>query len=88
MKRIRLVPWETPQPSPIASAVTVTMRDGRVMKAEVADFKGTPENPLSANELRDKVLLLTRDHDSACVTPMFDRLLHLEEEATLDWISV
>lgn len=88
MKRIRLVPWDTPQPSSIASAVTVTMRDGRVMKAEVADFKGTPDNPLSASELRAKVLLLTRDHDSARVTAMFDRLLHLEEEGSLDWVSV
>ena len=88
MKRIRLVPWDTPQPSLIASAVTVTMRDGRVMKAEVADFKGTPDNPLSASELRAKVLLLTRDHDFARVAAMFDRLLHIEEEGSLDWVSV
>ena len=59
MERIRLVPWDTPSPSPIASTVTVTMRDGKVLTAEVADFKGTPDNPLSASELRDKVLLLT-----------------------------
>ena len=88
MERVRLVPWETPPPSPIASAVTVTMRDGRVLKAEVADFKGTPDNPLSADELRDKVLLLTRDYDAASVTAMFNRLLNIEQEDSLDWISV
>jgi hypothetical protein len=88
MQKIQLVPWDTPQPSPIASAVTVTMRDGRVMQAEVADFKGTPDNPLSAGELWDKVLLLTRDYDSGPTTAVFDRLLRLEEEPSLDWISI
>jgi len=88
MERIRLVPWETPRPSPIASTVTMTMRDGRVLRAEVTDFKGTPENPLIAHELREKVLLLTRDHDAARMTAMFNRLLNLEKEAILDWISV
>lgn len=88
MDRIRLVPWDTPPPSPIASTVTVTMRDGKVLRSEVADFKGTPDNPLSASELRDKTLLLTRDHDAASITAMFDRLLNLEGEATLDWVCV
>ena len=41
-------------PSPIASAVTMTMRDGKVLRSEVADFKGTPDNPLTASELRSK----------------------------------
>jgi 2-methylcitrate dehydratase PrpD len=86
MKRIRLVPWDMPPPSPIASTVTMTMHDGRILTSEVADFRGTPDNPLSAGELRDKVLLLTRDHDAASMSAMFDRLLHLEKEPTLDWI--
>ena len=64
------------------------MRDGKVLSAVVADFKGTPDNPLNASELRDKVLLLTADHDAASVTAMFDRLLKLEAEATVDWICV
>jgi 2-methylcitrate dehydratase PrpD len=88
MQRIRLVPWDTPQPSPIASTVTVTMRDGKVLRSEVADFRGTPDNPLSTDELREKVLLLTRDHDAAAMTTMFNRLQRLEDEAALDWIYV
>jgi 2-methylcitrate dehydratase PrpD len=44
--RIRLVPWDTPQPTPIASHVTLTMRDGRVRSSEVTDFKGyTGQSP-------------------------------------------
>jgi 2-methylcitrate dehydratase PrpD len=88
MERIRLVPWDVPPPSLIASTVTVTLRDGKVVESVVADFKGTPDNPLNPAELRDKVLLLTRDHDVATTTAMFDRLLKLESEATVDWISV
>jgi hypothetical protein len=37
--------------------------------------------------LRDKVSLLTRGYDAAAMVAMFDRLLNLESEATLDWIS-
>jgi 2-methylcitrate dehydratase PrpD len=88
IKRIRLVPWDTPRPTPIASQVAVTMRDGKVLRSEVADFKGTPDNPLSASELRDKVLLLTRDHDARSMAAMFDRLQHIEDETSLDWICV
>ena len=88
MDRIRLVPWETPPPTPIASTVTVTMRDGKVFSSEVADFRGTPDNPLTEPELRDKFLLLTREHNSSAMSALFDRLLKIEEEAILDWISV
>jgi 2-methylcitrate dehydratase PrpD len=86
MARIKLLPWDRPQPSPIASVVTLTMNDGKVLQSEVADFKGTPDNPLSASELRDKALLLTRDYDAGAMTTMFDRLRQIETEASLDWI--
>jgi len=84
--RIRLVPWDAPQPTPIASRVTLTMRDGRVLSSEVTDFKATPDNPLSAGELRDKALLLTRDYDAAAMNSMFNRLQQIEDETSLDWI--
>jgi 2-methylcitrate dehydratase PrpD len=88
MDRIRLVPWDAAPPSPIASVVTLTMRDGTVLRAEVADFKGTPDNPLTEAELRDKFLLLTSDRDPSAMGAKLDRLLHIEDESTLDWISV
>jgi MmgE/PrpD C-terminal domain len=84
--RTRLVPWDTPQPTPIASRVTLTMRDGRVLSSEVTDFKGTLDNPLSAGELRDKALLLTRDYEAAAMNSMFNRLQQIEDETSLDWI--
>ena len=86
MERITLVPWDRQPPSPIASATTVTRRDGTTVTAEVADFKGTPDNPLSASELRDKALLLTRDYDAGAMKSLFDRLLNLEAEPSVEWI--
>ena len=44
-------------------------------------------NLLSASELRDKLLLLP-DHDATSMAAMFDRLQHIEGEATLDWTGV
>ena len=88
MPRIRLVPWDRPAPSLIASATTITMNDGRMLSAEVADFKGTPDNPLSPAELREKPMLLTRDYDAGAATTLFDRLAKIETEPTLDWVSL
>jgi 2-methylcitrate dehydratase PrpD len=74
------------RPAPLAAVVTVTLRDGRVLKRSVADFKGTPESPLDWNELREKFLLLTRHCTGN--DEMFDRLQNLENETDLDWIGV
>jgi len=38
-----------------AARVTVRLKDGRELKREVLHFKGTPANPLSAEELHSKV---------------------------------
>lgn len=76
------------RPTPLAAVVTVTLRDGRVLKRTVTDFKGTPESPLDQNELREKFLLLTRHCTGNDMGEMFDRLQNLEHETDLDWISV
>src|SRR5258706_16481237 len=47
----------------IASTVHVTLKDGRVLSRRVDSFKGTPEQPLNRDEMRDKFLLLTRHCD-------------------------
>jgi 2-methylcitrate dehydratase PrpD len=72
----------------IAAAVTVTLKGGRTLKRRVESFKGTPEQPLSRDEMRDKFLLLTQHCDRAAMARLFDRLQNLEHERTLDWIKV
>jgi len=75
-------------PTPLAADVTVTLRDGRVLKRSVADFKGTPEQPLDGTELREKFLLLTRHCGAGDMGGLFDRLQNLEHETDLGWIAV
>ncbi|HET7023325.1 MAG TPA: MmgE/PrpD family protein [Xanthobacteraceae bacterium] len=75
-------------PTPLAADVTVTLRDGRVLKRSIADFKGTPEQPLDGTELREKFLLLTRHCGAGDMGGLFDRLQNLEHETDLGWIAV
>jgi 2-methylcitrate dehydratase PrpD len=75
-------------PTPLAADVTVTLHDGRVLRRSVADFKGTPEQPLDGAELREKFLLLTRHCGAGAMGGLFDRLQNLENEADLGWIAV
>jgi 2-methylcitrate dehydratase PrpD len=76
------------RPTPLAAEVIVTLRDGRRLRRQVSDFKGTPGRPLDRDELRDKFLLSTRHCGGEDMALMFDRLLNLENEASLDWIGV
>ena len=75
-------------PTPLAADVTVTLNDGRVLRHSVADFKGTPEQPLDRAELRKKFLLLTRHCGAGAMGDLFDRLQNLEHETGLGWIAV
>jgi 2-methylcitrate dehydratase PrpD len=72
-------------PTPLAADVTVTLNDGCVLRRSVADFKGTPEQPLDRAELREKFLLLTRHCGAGA---MGDLLQNLEHETDLGCIAV
>jgi 2-methylcitrate dehydratase PrpD len=75
------------RPTPLAALVTVKLKDGRVLTRCVADFKGTPAQPLDQGELREKFSLLTRHCGREHMNNMFDRLQNLEGESNLDWIG-
>jgi 2-methylcitrate dehydratase PrpD len=72
----------------LASSVTVTLKDGRVLTREVTEFKGTPARPLDEAELREKFMLLTRHIDNEKMAGIYDRLRQIETEKTLDWLRV
>jgi 2-methylcitrate dehydratase PrpD len=72
----------------LAANVTVTLKDGRVLTRRVEDFKGTPQRPLSHDELREKFLMLTRHCRRAEMERLFERLAHLESEKDLDWLGL
>jgi 2-methylcitrate dehydratase PrpD len=66
----------------------VTLKDGRVLTTRVDSFKGTPEQPLSRAEMREKFLLLTRHCDGQAMARLFERLQGIEDEKSLDWVKV
>lgn len=70
-----------------AAIVTITLKDGRSLRREVAEFNGTPARPLSPAELRDKFATLTRERYGAEAGALFDRLYALEEERDLSWVG-
>ena len=72
----------------LASTVTVTLIDGRVVSQRVTAFTGTPERPLDRDGLRQKFMLLTKAHPEPDMARLFDRLQQIETEPGLDWLSV
>ncbi len=74
--------------SDLASTVTVTLKDGRAVTRTVSEFKGTPARPLDQAELRDKFLLLTRHLDGERMGRIFARLQRIEDEKSLEWLSL
>jgi 2-methylcitrate dehydratase PrpD len=87
MKRVAITTAEN-RPTQLAANVAVTLKDGRALSRTVAGFKGTPEQPLTPAELRDKFLLLTQHCGERRMAAMFDRLQTLEAEPSLDWIAL
>jgi 2-methylcitrate dehydratase PrpD len=71
----------------LASTVTVALKDGRTFTRRVEHFKGTPANPLDAEEMREKFMLLTRKHPEADMARMYARLHGLERERDLGWVT-
>jgi 2-methylcitrate dehydratase PrpD len=72
----------------ISTAVTIRLRDGRSFARRFADFKGTPQRPLTRDELREKFLLLTQAFPRAEMERWFERVQNFETEANLDWIGI
>ena len=72
----------------LAATVEVELKDGRVLKKTVDDFKGTPESPLDRAGVRERFMLLTRHCAGADMERLLARLQNLEHETSLDWLAV
>jgi 2-methylcitrate dehydratase PrpD len=72
----------------LASTVTVTLKDGRVLTRTVDDFPGTPQSPLDQAALREKFNLLTRHCPRDAMNRLFERIWRIEDERDLDWLAV
>lgn len=71
----------------LTTTLTVSLKDGRTFSRRATHFKGTPEEPLSIEELRSKFLLVTKKFGTADMARIFERVQHLESESSLDWLG-
>jgi 2-methylcitrate dehydratase PrpD len=74
-------------PSAWATTITLRLKDGREFERHADDFVGTPTRPFSRDQLWHKFSLLTRRLEAGSASALFERLLSLEEEPSLDWLS-
>lgn len=71
-----------------ASRVTIQLRDGRELAREVRDFKGTPAQPLSREEVGAKFLRLTASLGPAAAERLLHRLERLEAEPDISRLGL
>jgi 2-methylcitrate dehydratase PrpD len=70
-----------------ASIVTVRLKDGRSVTREVEEFNGTPAQPLTRAELRDKFVMLMGSAKATGAVEMFERLQNLEDQKDVRWLG-
>lgn len=71
--------------SPWGTEIEIGLKDGRTVAQVCDDFPGTPERPLSDDEMRRKFMSLVGTRPG--MDTYFQRLMQLESELTLDWIA-
>jgi 2-methylcitrate dehydratase PrpD len=72
----------------LTSTVAVTLKDGRNVTRRVEEFMGTPGRPLDRAGMKEKFMLQTKRFPAAQMERLFDRLQNIENERTLDWLTV
>ena len=71
--------------SEVPTTVTVTLNDGREITRCVDAFTGAPARPFDRDDMREKFLSLTPAYAPA--KQVLERLQHLEDEKTLEWLG-
>jgi 2-methylcitrate dehydratase PrpD len=86
--RVRMVATPGQEREDLASTVAVTLKGGRTVTRKVTEFSGTPARPLTRDGLHEKFMQLTKRFPKDQMERLFERLQTIENESTLDWISV
>jgi 2-methylcitrate dehydratase PrpD len=71
----------------LVTTLTVRLKNGKAYTRRANDFRGTPDSPLTAEELRTKFLLTTKEYGNDRMTEVFERIQNLEREKDLDWLG-
>jgi 2-methylcitrate dehydratase PrpD len=72
----------------LTATVSVTLKDGRTVTRRTTEFQGTPERPLDRAGLHEKFMLMTKRFPKDAMERLFERLQNIDNERTLEWISV
>ena len=88
-RRVRLeVGRESDAANPLASSVTVKLKDGRELTHDAQHFAGMPQLPLSRAQLREKFDILTASLPRADADAVFARLAALETVGRVDELKL
>jgi 2-methylcitrate dehydratase PrpD len=68
--------------------MTITLRDGRMVEGARDTFLGCPETPMTPEQLRTKFDSLTRDGSQKLKHTLFDDLMRLEQQPSLDGLAL
>jgi 2-methylcitrate dehydratase PrpD len=71
-----------------AASVTITLKDGRLLKEGVTQIKGTPALPPDSKDVYEKFSLLTQHCSRQKVDEIFERLQAIETEKDFAWLSI
>jgi len=86
--RVKMVAADGQPRSNLTATVEVTLKGGSTFSRRVVDFQGTPARPLDRAGLKEKFMLQTKRFPAVQMERLFDRIQNIENEPTLDWISV
>jgi 2-methylcitrate dehydratase PrpD len=73
--------------NPLASRVTIRLKDGRELLEEIEHFPGMPEQPLDRPSLREKFDMITADLRQNRATTIFDSILALDRAPNIGSLS-
>ena len=85
-KRVRLHQEEKSGSS--SATVTLTLKDGRVLKERVEQIKAPPAWPPTGADFYVKFSLLPRHCPKPKMDEIFERLQNIEKESNFDWLKV
>jgi 2-methylcitrate dehydratase PrpD len=74
---------ETTKDNPLASRVSVKLKDGREFTQELPHFPGMPQQPLTSDQLREKFTTVTQGVLGAGAEKVFAELRALEKVANM-----
>jgi 2-methylcitrate dehydratase PrpD len=70
------------------ASITLTLKDGRVLKEQVTKIKATPASPMTRDDVYAKYSLLTRHCPRQKMDEIFERLQNIEKEKDFGWLAV